>query len=366
MSLYKTSCDDRINLVGDEPVARSGGVQHAVRVLHAVDTGSRPAMAPALRQFGTLYGSSAAMHALYEQIDKVAATDASVLICGESGTGKELLAQTLHGRSTRHAAPFIPVNCGAVSAQLSESELFGHEKGSFTGAHQRHIGYFERACGGTLFLDEVTEMPPEMQVKLLRVLETGAFYRVGGTEQIKADVRIIAATNRALDAAVQSGQFREDLMYRLAVVPLCMPPLRERSDDIPLLAQHFLAQLNAQHGTAKTLSRMTLNLLREQPWRGNVRELKNVVLRAYILCDQTLTIEPQCRQRASDPIPLADGCLQIAVGVPLAEAQRALIMATLEQRDGNKRDAAEQLGISLKTLYNRLALYDSQGIPAAA
>ncbi|TMS57741.1 sigma-54-dependent Fis family transcriptional regulator [Imbroritus primus] len=367
MSLQKTSCDDRINLVGDDPVARSSNLRDAARVLHAVETGSRgPATPPALRQFGALYGSSAVMCALYEQVDKVAGTDAPVLICGESGTGKELLAQTLHSRSSRKAAPFIPVNCGAVSAQLSESELFGHEKGSFTGAHQRHIGYFERACGGTLFLDEVTEMPPEMQVKLLRVLETGTFYRVGGTEQIKADVRIIAATNRALDSAVQSGDFREDLMYRLAVVPLCMPPLREREEDIVLLAQHFLAQLNTQHGSAKTLSRMALNLLREQPWRGNVRELKNAILRAYILSDQTLTIEPQCRQRTSDPVLTSEGCLQIAVGMPLAEAQRALIVATLEHCEGNKRDAAERLGISLKTLYNRLALYDSQTIPAAA
>lgn len=366
MSLQKTSCDDRINLVGDDPVARSGSVCDAARVLHAVETASRTAAQPALRQFGALYGSSAAMCTLYEQVDKVAGTDAPVLICGESGTGKELLAQTLHSRSARNAAPFIPVNCGAVSAQLSESELFGHEKGSFTGAHQRHIGYFERACGGTLFLDEVTEMPPEMQVKLLRVLETGTFYRVGGTEQIKADVRIIAATNRALDNAVQSGHFREDLMYRLAVVPLCMPPLRERDDDIVLLAQHFLTQLNEQHNTAKTFPRMTLNVLREQPWRGNVRELKNAILRAYILSDQTLTIEPQCRQRANDPVLTIEGCLKIAVGVPLADAQRALIMATLEQCEGNKRDAAERLGISLKTLYNRLALYDSQIIPAAA
>lgn len=365
MSLRKTSCNDRINLVGDDPVARSNNVRDTARVLHAVTSANRPM--PTLEQFGALYGSSAVMRTLYEQIDKVARTDAPVLICGESGTGKELLAQTLHSRSHRSTAPFIPVNCGAVSAQLSESELFGHEKGSFTGAHQRHIGYFERACGGTLFLDEVTEMPPEMQVKLLRVLETGTFYRVGGTEQIQANVRIIAATNRALDQAVRSGLFREDLMYRLAVVPLAMPPLRERGHDIALLGQHFLTQLNEQHGTRKTFSRSALNMLCEQPWRGNVRELKNTILRAYILCEHTLTITPQCRQRASDPIPTtADGCLQIAVGVPLADAQRALIMATLERCDGNKRDAADQLGISLKTLYNRLALYDTQMIPVAA
>jgi DNA-binding NtrC family response regulator len=366
MSLQKTSYDDRINLVGDDPVARSSNVSDAARILHAVESASRPS-APVLQEHGSLYGSSAVMRALYEQVDKVAVTEAPVLICGESGTGKELLAQTLHSQSRRHQAPFIPVNCGAVSAQLSESELFGHEKGSFTGAHQRHIGYFERASGGTLFLDEVTEMPAEMQVKLLRVLETGTFYRVGGTEQISANVRIIAATNRPLDTAVQSGMFREDLMYRLAVVPIAMPPLRERESDIALLAQHFLTQLNEQHGTRKTLSRTTLNLLREQPWRGNVRELKNTILRAYILSDHNLVIEPQCRQRSADPIPTnEDGCLQIAVGVPLADAQRALILATLERCDGNKRDAAEQLGISLKTLYNRLALYDMQPVLAAA
>lgn len=366
MSLQKTSFDDRVNVVGDDPVVRGGNQVDATGLLQTISrqvraqSPSQPAVNPRhdeLIRYGCMYGSSPSMLSLYGQIEKVAATDVPILICGESGTGKELLARTLHTKSLRHAGAFIPVNCGAVSVQLSESELFGHEKGSFTGAHQRHTGYFERACGGTLFLDEVTEMPPAMQVKLLRVLETGMFYRVGGTEQIRADVRIVAATNRALDDAVRSGMLREDLMYRLAVVPIPVPPLRHRDADVPLLAQHFLSQLNEQNQTSKTLPRTALDMLRRQSWRGNVRELKNTILRAYILSEKALTIDPPASVETGDPPSIRNGCLHVPVGARLADVQRAIILATLAHCGGDKKSAAAMLGISLKTLYNRLAQY---------
>ncbi|HEU4620957.1 MAG TPA: sigma-54 dependent transcriptional regulator, partial [Burkholderiaceae bacterium] len=232
--------------------------------------------------YGELHGQSEPMRVLYEQIDKVAITEATVLIVGESGTGKELVARTLHERSARRDGPFIAVNCGAISPNLIEAELLGHEKGSFTGAERQHIGYFERANGGTIFLDEVTETPPEMQVKLLRVLESRSFHRVGGVENVSVNVRVLAATNRDLDVAVSDGLFREDLMYRLAVFPLRVPPLRERREDIAVLAQIFLDQLNYREGASKVFSKRCIEELTEHSWPGNVRELKNAVSRAFI------------------------------------------------------------------------------------
>src|SRR6201991_4697530 len=210
-----------------------------------------------LGRFGRILGGSPRMQVLYDQLSRVAPTSATVLLIGESGTGKELAAQTLHELSRRREAAFLPLNCGAVSPQLIESELFGHERGSFTGADRQHKGFFERANGGTIFLDEITEMPQELQVKLLRVLETGSFTRVGTTQPVSADVRLIAATNRNPEAAVADGKLREDLYHRLNVFPLSMPPLRERGADIELLAQHFLEVLNKQESGAKSFAPAT-------------------------------------------------------------------------------------------------------------
>jgi len=328
-----------------------------------LSTGSTAAAGPLDKTaFGHLYGTSTAMQQLYEQIDRVARTNFSVLIIGESGTGKELIAKTIHEKSRRASQPFIPVNCGAIPDKLIEAELFGHEKGSFTGAVHQHIGYFEHASGGTILLDEITEMPPEMQVKLLRVLETGSFHRVGGTEPIRVDVRVIAATNRDPQAAVKEVRFREDLLYRLAVFPLRVPPLRERKGDIELLAQHFLDQFNAAAHTDKVLSRRALDTLRSYPWPGNVRELKNTIHRAFIMGEKVLDIpNPGASTRFRKPA-LREGYLSVWVGTPLADAQREIILATLAHCHGDKRRAARALGVSLKTLYNRLDLYQNGGI----
>jgi len=309
--------------------------------------------------FGVLYGTSDAMQALYDQIAKVAASMATVLIVGESGTGKELVAKTIHTKSPRASQPFVPVNCGAIPPTLIEAELFGHEKGSFTGAIQQQAGYFEHAAGGTLFLDEVTEMPPEMQTKLLRVLESGTFHRVGGSHEIRADVRVVAATNRDPQQAVRDGVFREDLFYRLAVFPLRVPPLRERQQDIELLARHFLATFNAGAKTPKTLSPRSLEVLNAYGWPGNVRELKNTLYRAFIMADKVVEVEHPAQPRAASRASWQDGCLNLPIGISLAEAQREIILAMLDHFDGDKRQTAHTLGISLKTLYNRLESYQA-------
>ncbi|HEY0879571.1 MAG TPA: sigma-54 dependent transcriptional regulator, partial [Zeimonas sp.] len=236
-------------------------------------------------RFGRLWGKSAAMREIYHQIARVAPTAVTALITGESGTGKEVVAETIHDLSKRAKAPFLAINCGSISPQLIESELFGHEKGSFTGALRQHRGFFERADGGTLFLDEITEMPMELQVKLLRVLETGAFVRVGSDAVINVDVRIVAATNRTPAEAVSSGRLREDLYYRLNVFPIDLPPLRDRLEDVPLLAEHFLDGLNEREGARKRFSDRALKALAEYRWPGNVRELRNAVHRGFILAE---------------------------------------------------------------------------------
>lgn len=296
------------------------------------------------------------MHTLFAQIQRVAATEATVLLEGESGTGKELIAMAIHQDSARHGSHFVAVNCGAIPGTLIEAVLFGHEKGSFTGAARQHAGYFEHASGGTLFLDEITEMPAEMQVKLLRVLECGRFHRVGGSEEINVNVRLIAATNRSLDDAVSEGRLRQDLMYRLAVFPIHVPPLRERDDDPELLAQHFLDELNRDAGTNKHFTRRSLERIRSYRWPGNVRELKNLVHRAYILSADAVTLEEPAMTGGGKAL-LVNGTLNFPIGIPLADAQREIILATLKHYRGNKRQTAEILGISLKTLYNRLREY---------
>lgn len=310
-----------------------------------------------LKRFGTLYGSSLAMENLYQQLDKVSVTDATVLLAGESGTGKELIAQTIHHVSPRCNENFVAVNCGAIPSHLIEAALFGHEKGSFTGAVRQHLGYFEHASRGTLFLDEITEMPSDMQVKLLRVLESGAFMRVGGSDEVRVDVRMIAATNRDVETAVRQGSLREDLMYRLAVFPIRVPPLRERNGDVELLAHHFLQLMNSKENTRKSFSRQSLETIRSYSWPGNVRELKNVVQRAFILSSDILTIEEHLSELSAKKPIMHDGFLNFSVGMQLADAQREIILATLKHFSGNKRLTAETLGISLKTLYNRLKEY---------
>jgi DNA-binding NtrC family response regulator len=306
-----------------------------------------------LKRFELLYGSSPPMETMYRQLQRVAATNATVLLEGESGTGKELIARTIHLRSLRSEGQFVAVNCGAIPSHLIEAALFGHERGSFTGALKRQTGYFEHASGGTLFLDEITEMPCDMQVKLLRVLESGSFLRIGGSEPVTVNIRVIAATNRPLHLAVQQGSLRQDLMYRLAVFPLRVPPLRERGTDVDLLAEHFLQLLNAEAGTHKQLSMRSLQRLRSYPWPGNVRELKNLIHRAYILSTDIIDIDEPKSVSHSRRV-LANGTLNFPVGIPLADAQRDLIVATLQHFSGNKRLTASALGISVKTLYNRL------------
>lgn len=365
-------------------------------VLHLIVPGPAKRVRKIKDRFEFLIGNSDAMRSIYNMIAKVGPTDATVLICGESGTGKELVAQSIHQRSDRKTQPFLAVNCGSIPENLIESELFGHERGAFTGADRMRRGVFERAKGGTLFLDEIAEMPMEMQVRLLRVLEEHKVTRVGGEKQIDIDVRVIAATNRDTAAAVEDGTFREDLLYRIAVFPLNLPPLRERDDDVILLANHTLSELNTKHEKDKHLSSLGEERLREYHWPGNVRQLRNLVHRSFILEDDTIDLEPlaglleqnsvapeSCGAAPNDgascpPEPPSkkaqkpgkktdvvtrdndeadERVIEVEVGTPLSDAERELILSTLEHCEGNKKDAAQKLGISLKTLYNRLKEY---------
>ena len=322
---------------------------------------SRPVPAAASGALGQLRGTSTPMQALYDMIERVAPTSASVLIVGESGTGKEVIATAIHESSQRAQQPFLAINCGALPANLVEAELFGYEKGAFTGAVRAHQGCFERASGGTLFLDEITEMPLELQVTLLRALETGRFCRVGGAQEISVDVRVIAATNRDPATAMADGCLREDLLYRLAVFPIQVPALRERGDDIELLARHFLDELNADAGTAKRLSANARAFLRSHSWPGNVRELKNAVQRAFILADEALDFGGAIAARPA--FSLRGDALQFRIGTALEEIEREVIFATLAHCQGRKKQTAELLGVSVKTLYNRLNDYGMERAP---
>jgi two-component system response regulator AtoC len=330
--------------------------------------------------FGHLWGRSAPMQRVYEQIARVAATGITVFITGESGSGKELAAQTVHGLSRRRKQAFLAVNCGAISPHLIESEIFGHEKGSFTGAERQHLGFFERANGGTLFLDEVTEMSLDLQVKLLRVLETGRFMRVGSTQSLEADVRVIAATNRPPEQAVASGKLREDLLYRLNVFPIHLPPLRDRLSDVPLLAQHFLTAIAAQEGQPKQFTPAALQQLQRHGWPGNVRELRNAVQRAYVMATGSVIDERWLPLGGGDaPAPAAAPAassagtsagadtpsITLPIGISMVQAERALILATLERFEHHKERTAAALGISLKTLYNRLKEYQADDAPGS-
>jgi DNA-binding NtrC family response regulator len=329
----------------------------------------RPAPVP-MAAVEPMIGNSVAMQEVFRLIERVGPTEASVLLTGESGSGKELAAQMIHECSARRGKPFIAINCGAIPAGLIEAELFGYEKGSFTGAVRAHAGVFERAQGGTLLLDEVTEMPLDMQTRLLRVLESRKFYRVGASTEYSCDVRVIAATNRCPLTAVQGGQLREDLLYRLAVFPIDMPALRSRGDDVELLANRFLEELNSQAMTQKRLSAHARMTLKQHSWPGNVRELKNCIERAFILGDSVLELAPliQSGARADHAAPEAGSSgaavdrdrLEIRVGSRIYDMERSLIEATLDYFKGNKRRAADALGCSLKTLYNKLNGYSQR------
>jgi two-component system, NtrC family, response regulator AtoC len=310
--------------------------------------------------FGPLIGRSAALRKVYALIRRVAPTEARVFVTGESGTGKELVAEVIHRLSRRRSKAFVAVNCGALAPSLIESELFGHEKGSFTGADRQRVGYFERADGGTLFLDEVTEMPQPLQVKLLRAIESGSITRVGATELTPVDVRIVAASNRHAGDAVARGQLREDLLYRLNVFPIELPPLRAREDDATLLAEHFLERVNSRDGTRKRFTACALARMKLLAWPGNVRELENAVERAAILADEIIDAETLPRPGSRELIARGDA-LQVPVGTSLEAVERSVILATLESLGGDKRRTADVLGISLKTLYSRLNVYQAQG-----
>jgi formate hydrogenlyase transcriptional activator len=304
--------------------------------------------------FEEIVGSSAPLRRLLALVGKVAGTDSTVLITGETGTGKELIARAIHKRSPRASRPFVSVNCGAVPPSLITSELFGHEKGAFTGAVQRHLGRFELADRGTIFVDEVGELPPETQIALLRVLQERTFERVGGTKPVPVDVRVIAATNRDLDRAMSDGSFRDDLYYRLSVFPLRVPPLRDRREDIPLLVEYLTQRYAAKMGKKITsVSRKTIDLLTAYDWPGNVRELQNVIQRAVILCDGTLTVDETwfdkgSRRRTGDASPL---------GRPSVHEEKDLIESALAGSRGRVAGvdgAAARLGIPRSTLESKI------------
>ncbi len=308
---------------------------------------------------GRLVGKSGPMQEIYRLIDLAGPTSAPVLISGESGTGKELAARTIHELSPRSKGPFVAVNCAAIPETLLESEVFGHERGAFTGALERRIGCFELANGGTIFLDEIAEMSPALQAKFLRILEDGKVRRLGGKAEIAADVRVLAATNKDPQKAVKDGAFREDLYYRLNVFSLALPPLRERREDIPLLIQAFIEEFNAKYEKrVKSVDEASLSLLLQQPWPGNVRELRNAIERAVVVCEDDLitakhlSLGPADRAREEQ-----SDVLSLSVGVALEDAERQLILRTLASVNNNKTRAAEILGISLKTLHNKLHRY---------
>lgn len=306
---------------------------------------------------GKIVGTSPIMRGLFDRITRVAPTDVSVLITGESGTGKELVAETIHSLSGRAGEPFIAVNCGAIPATLVEAELFGYERGSFTGAIRSQAGYFERAGHGTLFLDETAEMPLDMQVKLLRALESRKICRVGGDREIPLHARIIAATNLSLSDAVANNKLRPDLVYRLAVFHIELPSLRQRADDVDLLARYFLARLNTGAGVQKRLSEDSLHYLRDYSWPGNVRELYNTVQRAFILSDEELDLRSGAAYGPCiESEPQTTG-VRFTPGMSLSEVERVVITETLSNCAGNKTRTAAVLGISLKTLYNKLNEY---------
>ena len=314
-------------------------------------------------RLGSIVGKAPSMLRLYQMVEQVAPSNASVLITGESGTGKELAARTVHRLSPRSRAPFVALNCSAIPETLLESELFGHEKGAFTGASAARPGCFELASGGTIFLDEIGEMPFPLQKKLLRVLEERRVRRLAGRVETEVDVRIVSATNADLPKLMSQGEFREDLYYRLNVFTVNMPPLRERLDDVPLLAHHFLNQLSIEnHKTIHGFSSDAHDMILHYDWPGNVRELRNAVERAVVMCNghqiESHHLPEQIKPRAA--LPTHEGVV-VPSGTPLDDAERLLIMDALRRNDGNKTHTARSLGISPKTLHLKLKRYEQEG-----
>src|SRR2546423_2988439 len=315
--------------------------------------------------FGELIGNSETMQRVYLLIEQVASSSASVLITGESGTGKELAARTIHNLSPRRNAPFLAINCSAIPDTLMESELFGHEKGAFTGAVSRRHGCFELANLGTLMLDEIGEMPTLLQAKLLRVLEERVVHRLGRRKDISVDVRLLAATNKEPHAAVRDGTLREDLLYRLNVISIHLPLLSERLEDLPFLTQHLITRLAAKHNRpARFISPAALDALRYHSWPGNVRELRNVIERAVVICSGE-----QIERHHFAPYPFDqrqklrdEDTASFPIGTPLKEIERQMILRTLQKTGNNKTRAAELLQISLKTLHNKLNEYRARGL----
>ena len=311
--------------------------------------------------FGNLIGKSRSMQQVYDLIAKVAASRSNILVTGESGTGKELVARAIHYNSDRHEAPFVPINCGAIPENLLESELFGHEKGSFTGAIQQKSGLFEVANGGTLFLDEIGELPAMMQVKLLRVLQEREVRRVGGTRDISVDVRVVAATNKDLEAEVTSGTFREDLFYRLNVIRLALPPLRDRRDDIPLLIEHFYQKLTGKKGLHVTEKAM--RRLLDYGWPGNIRELENIVERCLVLGQGEELSEDSLPANLVADTPAAEGQFSqipdtgLDIDAYLGAIEKDILLKALDKTGGVRKKAAELLGISFRSIRYRLAKF---------
>ncbi len=309
-----------------------------------------------------IIGTSPKMLAVAENIRKVAPTKSTVLLLGESGTGKELFARAIHELSPRKEEPFVTINCAAIPRELLESELFGHEKGSFTGAEDRKLGKFELANKGTIFLDEIGEMDIILQSKVLRALQEGEIERVGGTKPIKVDIRIIAASNKNLEAAVAGKTFREDLYYRLSVFPLTIPPLRERKEDIPALVEHFIAKFSVEMNIPqKSISQDAVDLLRSYSWKGNVRELENVIERALILCEGDAIIRKDLTMPAASLESIGDismtGSLDEVAKAALKIAETRRIRKALEETHGNKSRASELLKVSYKTLLTKIKDY---------
>jgi DNA-binding NtrC family response regulator len=332
---------------------------------------------------GDLVGDSPCMKEVFSLIRQVAPTTASVLICGESGTGKELVARAIHTLSSRSAGPFVAVNCAALPESLMESELFGHEKGAFTGAVERRAGCFEQAQNGTLLLDEIGDMPVGTQAKLLRVIEESKVRRVGGTSDIPIAVRVLAATNRSPEKAVQSGLLREDLYYRLNVFQIALPPLRDRKQDIPSIAAALIRMLNKKHGCRVThLSQEVFAWLASRSWPGNVRELRNVIERAVIMAAEgeiqlrhlpgaVLSPPPVVAEAVLSPPPVVaqatrDDVLQIPIGTRMSDVEEAYVRLTLKYTKNNKKRAAELMGLCLRTLHNKLQAYESGKFRTAA
>jgi two-component system, NtrC family, response regulator len=313
----------------------------------------------------SIIGESPALQSIFEVVKRAAPTKATVLLLGESGTGKELVAEAVHQESPRRDKPFIKVNCAALSETLLESELFGHERGSFTGAVGRREGRFELADGGTLFLDEIGDIPPSVQVKLLRALQQREFERVGGTQTLKVDVRVVAATNRDLAAAVTAGKFREDLYYRLNVVAVTLPPLRQRKGDIPALVSHFIRRYAQSYGKhIRGLLPGTLNALLRYDWPGNVRELENVIERAVVLATTPDLTTDDLPPVLSGPLPVSARPGALIPGGTMHEIEREAILRTLEVVDGSTSRAAEMLGISPRTIQYRLKEYGQENASA--